>query len=303
MQGSPRNPRPHPGALAGALVGVLVGVLAGVLLAGAASAEVLRIDSVVVRRDGSRDEGRLWIDGDRVRMEFGRAPEGGSRWTWIYRGDRELLWAIGRGGMRYAEIPERDLDQLGRTLADARREVDRRLAGLPPEERARVEALLGAAARPAPAVRRPDRIAEPERETELDGIPVRVHPLLAGEERTGELWVCDWQDADVARRKLRVLRSLARFQRELLDQLDTDAALRQAAPPFELFDQLDGYPLRFETPAATTRFATPEEVEQEDARFERPLGAVAAPAAEILTPGRAAQEPAGGSSSGGSSSE
>ncbi len=235
---------------------------------------------IVLEIEGSSDAGPgaqngvIWIDGQRLRIELRAAADDADdpSNTLIFRGDRKLLWILDPASRTYMEIARADLEPLAERLAAARAEVDARLASLPADERALVERMLPAT---RPVSREPEAVRNTDERREIDGRPARRLDLIREQQTVGEVWVTDWKVMGVKRRELRVFRSLAGFQRDLLRAVGRRPEFALTSQPFEIFDDLGGFPLlirRFETGAAATetRFTRVEQADLDTALFEVP---------------------------------
>lgn len=60
----------------------------------------------------------------------------------IFRGDKNLMWMIDDGKKSYQQIDEATIDRMAGQMADARAQMQARLAQMPPEKRAQAEAMM-----------------------------------------------------------------------------------------------------------------------------------------------------------------
>lgn len=220
--------------------------------------------------------GRIWLDASRIRLEFEDPSRPGASATVIFRGDRDLYWALDAEARAYVQIDRAEVSALGERVARARREMTERLDELPPEQRAAVEQMLQDM-QPAEPADEVERVVPTEVRGEIDGLPARLHRMMLGDVLAGEIWTTSWKHVGASRRDFRAFKQLASFQRELLASLGRSAGAAFGGEPFELFDRLDGYPLRVRRVQrgvleAETRFALPRRVESDPARYALPDG-------------------------------
>lgn len=228
--------------------------------------------------DGAFRRGRIWLDASRVRIEFSDSRTPDQVATVIFRADRDLYWALDPETRSYVEIQRDEVVALGRRVAEARQQMESRLQDLPPAERARVEQML-ADMQPTEPARMAEEVATTAVRGEQDGLPTRLHRMMIGHEMVGEIWTVDWKVVEAGRLDFRVFKQLADFQRELLSTLGESAGTAFGGEPFEVFDKLDGYPVRVRRlrdgiMQAETRFAPPRRIPADAARFEAPEGYV-----------------------------
>jgi hypothetical protein len=261
------------------LAALACGLAAGLAAAPASSDLVLETQTRFPDSpEGAFRHGQIWLDGSRIRMEFAdtRVPERVA--TVIFRGDRDLYWALDAETRSYVQIDREEVVELGRRVARAREEMSARLAELPPDQRATVEQML-ADMQPAEPARGEEKIVATQVRGKRDGLPTRLHRMMIDSEMVGEIWTVDWDHVDAGRLDFRAFKKLAEFQRQLLSSLGESAGSAFGGEPFEVFDQLDGYPLRVRRLSdgvmeAETRFALPRRVPAQPGRYEPPEGYV-----------------------------
>ncbi|MBI3769724.1 MAG: DUF4412 domain-containing protein [Deltaproteobacteria bacterium] len=190
--------------------------------------------------------GRILIDGDRVRMEMtgsspaGDAKAGGANAVMIYRGDRDVIWSVDDKRRAYMQI-DRARMQAMRAQSDASRAKMRaELGKLPPAEQARMQAML-AATDVKSAEREPPTIKETGRTDKVGGLACHEIEVSRGGTKESEICVADWKAAGVTKTDLTPVRKLGTFQQETLAGLQ---ARREGGDVLELFDALDGLPVR-----------------------------------------------------------
>ncbi|MEO6236491.1 MAG: DUF4412 domain-containing protein [Vicinamibacterales bacterium] len=133
------------------MIAVIRGVsLASVLCAMAGTAQAadgLLMVSKVTSGTGAAQTSQVQIDGSRMRAESG--PDG-ARQIVMFDGKREVLTLLDTAKRTYTELTKADLDALGGQRDAAMSQMQQQLKNLPPERRARVEAMMkGRGAAPA----------------------------------------------------------------------------------------------------------------------------------------------------------
>jgi hypothetical protein len=222
------------------------GILTGIALLAAAAAgadvviETETRDPRVPRGSGAPIErGRIWIDGLRLRAETGSSAGAGVV-IFLGGGDGPRIWTLDPADRSYVEIDRETLGRVGERLARARREMEARMASLPPEQRAAVARMMGDRA----PVSAPLEAIDTGESDQVGERTCRRYRLVRGGESQGDVCVLSWKEAGVRRTQLRVFRELARFQRDVIESLGAAPGGQLGALPFEVFDQLDGFPLR-----------------------------------------------------------
>ena len=99
--------------------------------------------------NNTTDPMTVYLDTDRMKIVNGKD-------TMIFRGDLKRMWSIENTGRQYTEINPDTVQQMGSQVSAAMAQMQARLAQMPPEQRAQIEALMaqrpgGAFAAPSPA--------------------------------------------------------------------------------------------------------------------------------------------------------
>lgn len=81
---------------------------------------------------------RMWFDGGRMRTESGGKGEGSIA---IYKNN--AMYVLDPASKSYRVLDKATLEKLAGQLAEARKKMQSSLAGLPPEQRAKMEKLMG----------------------------------------------------------------------------------------------------------------------------------------------------------------
>jgi hypothetical protein len=83
---------------------------------------------------------RMWVDGGRMRTE--RTEQDGTAQVVIFRD--QAMYTLDAKSKTYHMIDKATAERLGAQLADARKKMEASMASMPPEQRARVEEMMGA---------------------------------------------------------------------------------------------------------------------------------------------------------------
>jgi hypothetical protein len=89
---------------------------------------------------GNTKTNQIQIEKDRMRAET--AGQAGESQTVVFDGAKQTLWLINDGRKTYSELTKADADRLGGQMSDAMAKMQEQLKGLPPEQRAQIEAMM-----------------------------------------------------------------------------------------------------------------------------------------------------------------
>ena len=121
--------------LAGIVTGAAVCALSGSLHA---AAGVLIVEKTT--SGGSATTNQIQIESNRMRAES--AGPRGEKQVVIFDGARQVLTMIDNGNKTYTELTKEDADRLGAQMSDAMAQIKKQLATMPPEQRAKIEAMM-----------------------------------------------------------------------------------------------------------------------------------------------------------------
>jgi hypothetical protein len=123
------------------------------MAAPAAAADGLVLVQSVTTGSGTAMTHQIDIDAHRMRMESGGGPAGSQ--VFIFDGTRQVMIMVNPANKTYSEISKADLDALSGQMSAAMSQMQEAMKNMPPEQRARVEAMMkgrmGGAAAAVPA--------------------------------------------------------------------------------------------------------------------------------------------------------
>ena len=107
---------------------------------------------------GTSTTTQIQIESNRMRAES--TGPGGVKQVVIFDGARQVLTMIDNENKSYTEMTRDDAEKLGAQMSDAMAQIQKQLAGMPPEQRAQIEAMMkgrmgaGGGAAPKPQYRK-----------------------------------------------------------------------------------------------------------------------------------------------------
>lgn len=232
-----------------------------------------------------QEAGTMKIEGNLLRIDS--AAGGGRETSAIYRGDRRALVMLDHGRRQYVELDRETMESLAGQLSAAMRQMEERLAELPPEQRAAVRKMMeqqmpGLAPGTDTAEKASTDIRETGRRETVSGIPCTYFEAWRGGEKVRELCVAGWGDVAAGREALAVFEDMGDFFEEVMETFaESSPQGRGALPmpdnPFQDLARVDGFPVvvrLFEDGqvARETVITGIEESAVDPASFEVPAG-------------------------------
>jgi hypothetical protein len=215
--------------------------LAGFALCATANAGVY-LESVDTELDGSDapTTSKMWFDGGRMRTE--RAEHDGDKDIVIFR--NQALYTIDAKSKSYRVIDKATAEKLGSQMAAARKEMEARMAALPPEQRKRMEEMManlgnGAAAAMMPGAKPRERTLKNTGRTEtVAGIKCTVWEAFEEGEKDQELCAAPAGSLPGGDEVLRTFREIASMLSSFTDKLGV-----HSDEPWRDMETINGVPI------------------------------------------------------------
>jgi hypothetical protein len=196
---------------------------------------------LVTKGASGQETGRLNFraQSDKIRMDD---AGNGSRNSMIFLGDSFIV--LDHKKKNYIVMDEAFVNEVSAQMNDAMQEMEKQLAGLPPEQRAMAEQMMKG------------QMAQMMGQQQEPPAPPRVESMGAGSwqdydcekfavfekgEKTQELCAAGLDDIDGAAEMMQAFRGMAKFMRKMMESMPMrgDAGMN----PGELMDQIEGFPV------------------------------------------------------------
>lgn len=176
------------------------------------------------KQKGETTNVTLTVEGARLRIDGMRQQRGGAS-ALIFDGEAKKLMAITTDDKTYMELTEADVQALGGQMATMRAAMEAQLAGMPPEQRKQVEAMMAArgggmpGAGAGPAKKRAERTYKSvgQKKT-VRGFPCEMYKVLVDGKAIEESCFADWSRAGVGPEDFKGLEKLKEFVSSLTSQ-------------------------------------------------------------------------------------
>lgn len=224
---------------------------------------------------------KIALYGNRVRIDHNE-PGKSSRGSVIYRGDKKQMIVVNHQGNSFQIVTKDTLNQMDQQMNAMMKQMESKLAQLPPAQRQMVEQMMkqqGAPAMPEPAAPSPPapEVVKTGATKTVKGYPTAQYEIYQNGERIREMWVTDWASAGVARDDFRVFKEMHQFQQEAFASMNRGQGFPANDAAFDEFRQVDGLPVIVTSfnGAAKARETSLESVENkefEESYFAPPSG-------------------------------
>lgn len=227
-------------------------VLVALLCASAGAGVLITVENRSL--DGTGPElvvSKIAIDGKRVRIDHEETDKSG-RGSVIYRGDKQQMIVLNHRGNSFQIMTKNSMkamnQQINQQMSTAMKQMESKLAQLPPAQRKIMEQMLKQHSTPT-AVPTP-QAAPPAPEVkatgvrkELKGYPTAQYEVYQNGIRVREMWVTDWANAGVTRDDFSVFKEMHQFQQETFASMNRGQSFQPNDVAFDEFRQVNGLPV------------------------------------------------------------
>ena len=197
----------------------------------------------LTKKDPAAEIGQISIDGKMMAMRGKDAEEVPQM---IFRGDRQVLYAINPKRKEYIEVDKATFDQMGGQMDEMMKQMEAKLADMPPQQRAMVERMMRQQM-PDPAqadspMRKPI-VKRTEERKEIAGYPCRLYEIHVDDQKVREIWVTTWTNVDQGREAFGIFSELEEFFEGLMDAMKNSPFAGALQNPFDQVSKIDGFPV------------------------------------------------------------
>ena len=185
----------------------------------------------------------VWIDGGRLAAEPTQPGGALAGRRVVFRAREDVAWLVDTGARSYFQIDPKSAQEMAAQVAGLRDGVARGIEGLAPEQRARVQELLGDLATPPPVARPVLRIQPTGGRATQAGIACAQQEIFEGERRVAVACVADGASGPLTRERVAAVSALGSFARRTLGPLAQAFPSLAPLAPLAALERLGGLPL------------------------------------------------------------
>ena len=166
----------------------------------------------LTKKDPAVEIGQISIDGKMMAMRGKDAEEVPQM---IFRGDRRVLYAIDPQRKEYIEVDKATFDQMGGQMDEMMKQMEAKLADMPPQQRAMVERMMRQQMPDPTLAEQPMRkpiVKRTEERKEIEGYPCRLYEIHVDDQKVREIWVTTWTNVDQGREAFGIFSELEDYQ-------------------------------------------------------------------------------------------
>lgn len=185
--------------------------------------------------------GKIYIEGRKMRMQTDMSGKGDTS-TMIFRGDLDLIWIINEGKKSYIEMDKKTMDAMGQQMSLAMKQMEERMAQMPPEQRKMMENMMKGRVPQAHKYAK-TTVKKRGKRDKINGYRCRWYDVLRDGRRIREMCVSKLKDIGIKKKTFDVFKDMARFYSGLFESMKSNPMFRMEENPFEEFEKMDGYPI------------------------------------------------------------
>jgi hypothetical protein len=208
------------------------------------AAVVITVETTdLTKKDAPTEIGRISIDGKKMAMRGKDAEEVPQM---IFRGDRSVLYAINPQRKEYLEVDKTTFDQMGGQMDEMMKQMEAKLADMPPQQRAMVERMMRRQMPDPTLAEQPmgkPIVKRTEERKEIAGYPCRLYEIHVDDQKVREIWVTTWTNVDQGREAFGIFSELEDFFEGLMDAMKNSPFAGALQNPFDQVSKIDGFPV------------------------------------------------------------
>lgn len=182
---------------------------------------------------------KMYISGKNINMDVMSEEHKG---TTIFRGDKELFWTIDHEKKEYTEITKEMMDQMGRSMGDAMKQMEEQMANMPPEQRAMMEQMMKGQMM-SQAASEPTTLKKTSEKKKISGYSCTKYELLRGTEKVYEMWMTDWKNIKNGKELMAAFQAMSQFFMSLIEASKDSPFIQEIDNPYSYANELNGFPV------------------------------------------------------------
>ena len=215
-----------------AVSGLLMACWAGLLV---------NLETKNLKEKSSMQTMKMYISGKKINMDiFSEEQKGGT----IFRGDKDLFWAIDHQKKEYTEITKEMMEQMGQSMGAAFKQMEEQMANMPPEQRAMMEQMMkGQMQMMSQTASEPATLKKTGEKKKVSGYSCTKYEQYRGKEKVREMWMTDWKNIKNGKEALEAFEAMNKFFKGLIEAYKDSPFAQMLDNPYSLANELNGFPV------------------------------------------------------------
>lgn len=250
-------------------------ILSSILFTAFSGGMILNFESKNLKSESPVQKGVMYILGKKITMKMGVADERGYT---IFRGDKELIWAVDDGKREYTEIDKTMLKKMGQVMGNAMQAMEAQLANVPPEQRAMIEEMMKKQMQQTPgSQKQPLTFKKTNQKKQIEGYPCSKFEVYREKEKIREMWITKWDKFKNSKETVEAFKAMSNFFTSLMEAMKSNPFFHSLDNPYSHNEKLNGFPILVTEyddgkPSLETTYKTSEKKNMPANLFEPPKG-------------------------------
>ena len=215
-----------------AVSGILMACWAGLLV---------NLETKNLKEKKSMQTMKMYISGKKINMDVFSEEHKGST---IFRGDKDLFWAIDHQKKEYTEITKEMMEQMGQSMGTAFKQMEEQMANMPPEQRVMMEQMMkGQMQMMSQATSEPTTLKKTGQKKKISGYSCTKYELYRGKEKVREMWMTGWKNIKNGKEALESFEAMSKFFKSLIEAYKDSPFAQMMDNPYSHANELNGFPV------------------------------------------------------------
>ncbi len=216
-------------------------IISSLLFSTFAGGMVLHFEAKNLKSESSVQKGVMYIQGKSITMKMG--GEDNKAFT-IFRGDKELIWAVDDQKKEYTEIDKETIEKLGQVMNTAMKQMEAQLANVPPEQRAMVKEMMKKQMQPAQSSEKIKMsFVNTGKKKKINGYPCTKYEVLREKEMVREMWITEWANFKNSKETVEAFKTMSDFFTSLMEAFKNSPFINSLDNPYSYNKKLNGFPV------------------------------------------------------------
>jgi hypothetical protein len=221
---------------------LLVLTLTGTILSSMAFAGDFEIslESKDIKAQGSPIVQKILVSGEKIAMD---SYSEGQLSSMIFRGDKQLVWALNHQNKVYSEITKASMEQLGQTMNSAMAQMKAQMANMPAEQRTMMETMMKSTMGSATSSAEPIVYKQTSEKKTISGYPCTKYEVIQGNAIVQTLWVSEWKNMQNLTEMNKAFESMGEFFKSMTNAFKDNPFYKSIDNPYSHSKEINGFPV------------------------------------------------------------
>ncbi|MCI0472158.1 MAG: DUF3617 domain-containing protein, partial [Ignavibacteria bacterium] len=216
-------------------------ITCGIISSCLANGLVINLTAKSMREKENIQNSIIYISGKNMNMQVYSGENTGYM---IFRGDKELFWAVNPKDKECTEITKAAMEKMGQSMSSALAQMEAQMATMPPEQRAMMEQMMKSQMGMGSRNKTEETVIKKTSEKkQVNGYSCVKYEAYKGSEKTRDLWVTDWQNFKHGKEASEAFQTMAEFFKSLMEAFKDNPFIQSFDNPYSQTSTLNGFPV------------------------------------------------------------